>query len=138
MESGGNQITTDGEDFLRGQNTNTQTLGEVMFNFQNRPKSNQGLRQQASMDANLADAGKFKSALQQAAMQPLTRKEIARDIFLEKELDTSKQTEYQYIFRVVSKSLKIITFIADFQGSDKVEFSEGTVKKIKDNHGNEV
>ena len=57
---------------------------------------------------------------------------------MEKELDTSKQTEYQYIFRVVSKSLKIITFIADFQGSDKVEFSEGTVKKIKDNHGNEV
>ena len=131
-------MTTDGEDFLRGQNTNTQTLGEVMFNFQNRPKSNQGLRQQASMDANPAEAGKFKSALQHAAMQPLTRKEIARDIFLEKELDTSKQTEYQYIFRVVSKSLKIITFIADFQGSDKVEFSEGTVKKIKDNHGNEV
>ena len=57
---------------------------------------------------------------------------------MEKELDTSKQTEYQYIFRVVSKTLKIITFIADFQGSDKVEFSEGTVKKIKDSHGNEV
>ena len=34
--------------------------------------------------------------------------------------------------------MKIITFIADFQGSDKVEFSEGTVKKIKDSHGNEV
>ena len=57
---------------------------------------------------------------------------------MEKELDTSKQTEYQYIFRVVSKTLKIITFIADFQGSDKVEFLEGTVKKIKDSHGNEV
>ena len=68
METGGNQITTDGEDFLRGQNTNTQTLGEVMFNFQNRPKSNQGLRQQPSMDANPAEAGKLKSAMQHAAM----------------------------------------------------------------------
>ena len=90
------------------------------------------------MDTNPTEANKVKSAMQQVAMQPLTRKEIARDIFLEKELDTSKQTDYQYIFRIVSKTLKIVTFIADFQGSDKVEFSEGSLKKTKDNHGNEV
>ena len=90
------------------------------------------------MDTNPTEANKIKSAMQQVAMQPLTRKEIARDIFLEKELDTSKQTDYQYIFRIVSKTLKIVTFIADFQGSDKVEFSEGSLKKTKDNHGNEV
>ena len=86
-------MTTDGEEFMRVPDSQ-QTLGEVMFNFQNRPKTNQTLRQQTSMDVNPPEANKFKSVMQQAAMQPLTRKEIARDIFLEKELDTTKQTEY--------------------------------------------
>ena len=75
--------------------------------------------------------------MQQSPIQPLTRKEIAKDIYLEKELDAIKTPEAQYIFRVVSKTLKVITFIADFTGSDKCEFTEGTVKKSKDAHGGE-
>ena len=80
---------------------------------------------------------KFKAILQQSPIQPLTRKEIAKDIYLEKELDTIKTPEAQYIFRIVSKTLKVVTFIADFTGSDKCEFTEGSAKKTKDTHGNE-
>ena len=76
--------------------------------------------------------------MQQSPIQPLTRKEIAKDIYLEKELDTIKTPEAQYIFRIVSKTLKVITFVADFTGSEKCEFTEGTVKKSKDSHGNDA
>ena len=82
-------MTTDGEEaFMRGQVSNSMTAAEAMF--YPRPKSNQALRQQPSMEPNQPEANKFKSVMQNAAMQPMTRKEIARDIFLEKELDTTK------------------------------------------------
>jgi hypothetical protein len=60
------------------------------------------------------------------------RKEIAKDIFLEKELDASLAggQEPRYYFRVISKSLRIINFEADFTGSDKVEFSDDSKKVI--------
>ena len=76
--------------------------------------------------------------MQQSPIQPLTRKEIAKDIYLEKELDSIKTVDSQYIFRIVSKTLKVITFVADFSGSDKCEFTEGTVKKSRDAPNNEA
>ena len=108
-----------------------------MFNYANRPKSGQNLRVTERSDT-LQTVDKFRAIVAQSPIQPLTRKEIAKDIFLEKELDTTKTVDTQYIFRIVSKTLKVITFFADFTGSDKCEFLEGTVKKSKDAQGNDV
>lgn len=60
------------------------------------------------------------------------RKEIAKDIWLEKELDASLAggQEPRYYFKVISKSLRIINFEADFTGSDKVEFTDESKKVV--------
>lgn len=62
------------------------------------------------------------------------RKEIARDIYLEKELDMalSGGQEPRYYFKIVSKSLRIINFEADFNGSEKVEFIDDQKKVVQE------
>lgn len=55
-------------------------------------------------------------------MPPKVSKQIAKDIWLEKEPEVNDKQEIFYKFTVVSKTSKIINFQVDFAGSEKVVF----------------
>jgi hypothetical protein len=52
-------------------------------------------------------------------MPPKVTKMIAKDIMLEKEPEVNGQENY-YKFTVITKTVKIVNFEADFKGSEKV------------------
>jgi|688.fasta_scaffold997760_1 hypothetical protein len=55
-------------------------------------------------------------------MPPKVSKQIAKDIWLEKEPEINDKQEIFYKFTVVSKTSKVINFQVDFTGSEKVAF----------------
>ena len=65
---------------------------------------------------------------------PVERKEIAPDIFLEKELDMRLEggENPRYLFKLVSRSLRVITFEVDFTGSSNVEYYQDSAEPICD------
>ena len=62
-------------------------------------------------------------------LSPLETKQIARSIFLEKEMMLDESGEKFYMFRLVSQTLKIVEFVADFTGSRNCDFVD--LKKPK-------
>jgi hypothetical protein len=58
---------------------------------------------------------------EQIKLPPKVSKHIAKDIWLEKEPEVSG-TDIFYKFTVITKTVKIVNFEADFKGSEKVQF----------------
>ena len=56
---------------------------------------------------------------------------IAPDIYLEKELDLKLEggEHPRYLFKIVSKSLRVITFEVDFTGSQNLLFYQDHTKQ---------
>jgi hypothetical protein len=61
------------------------------------------------------------------------RKVIAPDIFLDKELDMhlAGGENPRYLFKLVSKSLRVISFEVDFTGSQNVEYYQDSDEPVQ-------
>ena len=69
--------------------------------------------------------GGLASHIQHPRTPLFERKDIARSIYLEKELVSDDITnERFYMFRLVTSTLKIVEFEADFSGSLNCEFGD--------------
>lgn len=72
--------------------------------------------------SSLAHTASIVSTNQPTA--PKVTREIAKDIYLEKELEPSSGGYPVYIFRLVTRCFKVVNFEADFTGSNNCEFYE--------------
>lgn len=99
-------------------------------------KPSGGLGQRIPKPASPENLSTFEGGLNsqiQNKTPMFERKDIARSIYLEKELvQDDKNQEKYYMFRLVTQSLKIVEFEADFSASQNCEFVEVRMKQDRD------